>query len=116
MGSGREGGNLALNNLWIYKDFFFPEQAIILWELKLIKSNTIPVNAFSYFVRAVLFVSYDAPICILISAVTVLGDHGTETGSFRREGKAQAVGCNRLECLMGIYSGLGSFLFGSVQP
>lgn len=52
--SRREGENCALNNLWIHRDFFF-KQVIILWKLRLIKSNAIPINSFSFFVKAILY-------------------------------------------------------------
>lgn len=53
--SRRQGESPVLNNSWIHKDFFFFEQAIILWKLRLIKSNTILTNALSYLVRTILY-------------------------------------------------------------
>lgn len=52
--SSREGGGILHSIYGSIKIFFF-EQVIIPWKLGLIKSNTVPVNAFSYFVKTILY-------------------------------------------------------------
>lgn len=93
--------------IFIFTIFFF-KQAIILWKLSLIKSNTILTNALSHSVRTnfffiiILFIYYFYFLCC--SHV-----HPDQCLAVIVSRETEKLGCNRLEGLLDIYS---FFYFG----